>query len=63
MRWRRGDEKRPQQPRRLPGVIVVCAVGFLLLWASAAPAWLLILSVAVFASLCWIASTQDTLRP
>ena len=63
MRWHRGDEKRTKPPRRLPAVLVVCAVGFLLLWASAAPAWLLILSLVVFGSLCWITSTQDALRP
>jgi uncharacterized membrane protein YgaE (UPF0421/DUF939 family) len=48
--------------RRLPGVVVVCLVGFVLLWASAAPTWLLGLSVAVFVSLCWIVSRQDAAR-
>jgi hypothetical protein len=44
-------------------VVVVCVGGFLLLWATSAPPWLLALSVVVFVSLCWIASRQDRVRP
>jgi uncharacterized membrane protein YccC len=62
MKWNGADGRKPR-PRRLPGVIVVCVVGFFLVWASAAPPWLLILSVAVFGSLCWLASTQDRHPP
>jgi hypothetical protein len=48
--------------RRLPGVVGVCVVGFLLVWATDGPPWLLALAGAVFVSLCWITSKQDAAR-